>query len=246
MRLHSYKQGNDATDTPPNGFTIVELMIAMSILSVLLLISSLTLISIGRLYSKGVNEAATQNTTRNITNNLASQLQLAGSTPVINPGGQPVICIGSQRYTYQLAHELTSASNDHVLWHDTMTGTTGCSALNLNSNTPGAGDPDVVPGSGSEMVPLHMRLTDFSLAPGTGSNYDLIIGVAYTSGGISGGDDLLCNSAVPSECSTPGVTPHIHILNHTGGHILCRGRSGTEYCAVSLLTTNVGRRLSGS
>lgn len=226
------------------GFTIVELMISLSVLSVLLLMSTLTLIGIGRLYSKGINEAATQNTTRNITNNLASQLQLAGSNPVINPSGQSVICIGAQRYTYQLGHELTNTPNDHVLWHDTMTSTSGCSALSLNGNTPGAGNPDVVPGSGSEMMAVHMRLTDFSVAAATGSNYQLIVGVAFTSGGSSGNDDLLCNRNAPPDCDTAGTSTNGHLMSHVPGTIQCKGGLGSEYCAVSFLSTNVGRRLN--
>lgn len=234
MRLHLNKQGNDAAGTSPGGFTIVELMIAMSVLSVLLLISSLTLISIGRLYSKGVNEAATQNTTRNITNNLASQLELAGSNPIINPAGQSVICIGAQRYTYRLGHELTSTATDHVLWHDTMNSTSACNAVNLGSNTPS--DGATVVGSGGEMVAVHMRLTDLSVAAGSGSNYNLVVGVAY------GDDDLLCDSGSPPDCSTIGISTHL--LSHAPGSILCKGGTGSEYCAVSFLATNIGRRLN--
>ena len=38
-----------------SGFTILELMIAISILSIILLLSTYVLMGVGKLYSKGVN-----------------------------------------------------------------------------------------------------------------------------------------------------------------------------------------------
>ena len=216
-----------------SGFTIVELMIALSVLSVLLLMSTLTLIGIGKLYSKGINQAATQNAARNITNDLASQLQLAGGTPVINPTGQHVVCIGNQRYTYQLNTELTNSPNSHILWHDSMNGT-DCSALNLNSPSPN--DPETIGGSGSEMLAVNMWLTDFDVARGVGSIYNLRVSVAY------GSNDLLCDSGTPGDCSASGISNHL--TNHTPGGILCKGGDGNEYCAVSSLSTTITRRLN--
>src|SRR5665213_3568651 len=95
------------------GFTIVELMIAMTVLSVLLLLASVTLIQIGRLYSKGSNEAETQNTARNIINQVASEIQFGGSAPLPSSPTAGAYCVGSQRYTYQLGQQL-AGSVQHV------------------------------------------------------------------------------------------------------------------------------------
>ncbi|HSX37132.1 MAG TPA: type II secretion system protein, partial [Patescibacteria group bacterium] len=80
------------------GFTIVELMVALSVLSILLVMSTVILIQIGKLYTKGVNQAATQNAARDIINDLSSQLQVSGNAPDGKTAG--VICIGNQRYTF--------------------------------------------------------------------------------------------------------------------------------------------------
>lgn len=64
-----------------SGFTIVELMIALTILSVILVIGTVVLIQIGALYSKGINAADLQNANRNIVADVSGQLQFSGKVP---------------------------------------------------------------------------------------------------------------------------------------------------------------------
>lgn len=223
------------------GFTIVELMIALAILSTLLVMSTFILMQIGGLYTKGINQANTQNTARNVINELASQLQLSGSVPQLTgqvttpstpqsppPGSNAtpllqvgVICIGSTRYTYALNHKLSKNSDDHVLWRDTMRSSATCSPLNLNFDTPT--DTNSVSNSGVELMPVNTRLTDFSITPAGANLYHLKVTVAY------GDDDLVhYTSASP---------PASDATN-------CSGDVGTQYCAVSSLSITVTRRIA--
>ena len=202
------------TSQHEQGFTIVELMIALSVMAVVLVISTVVLINLGLLFTKGTNQAKTQNTTRNITNELASQLEIGNANPLV-PGGN-VICFGSQRYTFQLNHELTNSSTDHVLWRDTMSNNATCIPLRLSAAVPF--DGLTVAGSGSELVLPNMELTDFAVAvpPATPVGvYSIKVTVAY-------GD--------PTQ------------LVIARGKTSCLGGPGTQYCAVSSLTQNVARR----
>src|SRR5579884_1902974 len=99
------------------GFTIVELMIALSILSTILIVSTAVLMQIGSIYTKGVNEANVQNATRTIVADLTATLQFSGFAPdncVTTPTtcysqspapsdlihGPFAFCVGNTRYSY--------------------------------------------------------------------------------------------------------------------------------------------------
>jgi prepilin-type N-terminal cleavage/methylation domain-containing protein len=202
--------------TPLNsrGFTIIELMIALSVMSVILVISTIILINLGLLYTKGTNQANTQNITRNIVNELASQLQLGTANPTISTGGSvEAICIGSQRYSYRRGHQLDASNgSDHALWRDTRNTSGPCVPFDLAN--PSA-DASEVPDSGAELLLPQMQLVDFTIdTPPTTpqGTYSIKVTVAY-------GDPSLL---------LPG--------NH------CTGKEGTQYCAVSSLTQNITRR----
>ncbi len=55
-------------------FTIIELMIATTVVSVILLMVSIIMINIGGLYYKGFSQARTQDNLRSISDEVARQL----------------------------------------------------------------------------------------------------------------------------------------------------------------------------
>ncbi len=57
----------------PHGFTIIELLIATTIFSVVLLLAASGLLYIGRLYYKGLTSSATQEAARNIMQELTQR-----------------------------------------------------------------------------------------------------------------------------------------------------------------------------
>ena len=197
------------------GFTIIELMIALSVMAVILVISTVVLINLGVLYTKGNNQANTQNLTRNIVNELVSQLELGSADPVVDSANS-VVCLGSQRYTYRTGYQLNSANaNDHALWRDTMKSSASCTPFNLANP---AADVTTVVGSGAELLLPQMQLVAFNIVtpPTTPlGTYSIQVTVAY-------GDPTL--------------------LVFSNGRPNCTGAKGTEYCAVASLTQNVARR----
>lgn len=212
------------------GFTIVELMIALSVLSLILLISSMVLIKIGSLYTKGVNAATLQNTARTIQDDVTASIKFNGSSPNIPPAASlghdsyKAYCIGNTRYTFitgsELGHDQAkpSGSQDtaHVLWRDTLNSPTSCAPYDFNkSDTQNNSKSD-----GYEMAAQHTRLTKFSIAqlPGSSSAYVVDVWMAY------GDSDLVQLGG--------------------GGHYICKGGTGTQFCSISELSSTIIKRLN--
>jgi prepilin-type N-terminal cleavage/methylation domain-containing protein len=136
-----------------NGFTLVELMIALSVLSTILVIASVLMFGIGKLYIKGVNQATIQTAARDVMSDVASTIQFSSDTPQIvstpvtlgSITGVYVNCIGKVRYTFVLNRELGhDNSNDqdtpHVLWRDTLQNAGSCQAAKIDQAQPATGD----------------------------------------------------------------------------------------------------------
>lgn len=237
------------------GFTIIELMIALTIMSSILVLSSMVLIQIGSIYSKGVNIASLQNSNRNIVSDIAQAIQFGNSAPnscaPVDPVTDPLticqsgslpgpiyaFCIDTTRYSFVMNRELlrdeglaTPLDTPHVLWRDTMRSANAtCNPLPILTATDAGlnGDASTVAGSGYEMASSHTRLTRFYVHPSpTSGVYDIAIWMAL-------GDSDLVNS---------------HYNEHLGAATpalpTCNGGVGSQYCAVSNIETQVTRRKS--
>lgn len=138
-----------------SGFTIVELMIATTVLATLLVLCASVAVQVGRLFYKGVSSSRTQESVRNITDQVVRTLQTTSAMPVpVTQAGVQAYCIGSTRYSYVLDRQATQAQR--VLWVDQNTGP--CV-------------PDLNAANGQELVPQGMRLRTFTLAPSPDQAY---------------------------------------------------------------------------
>lgn len=199
------------------GFTIVELMIATTVFSVILLLCATALVQIGRIYYKGVLSGKTQNTARSIMDEIASSIKYSGGnipTPISN-----VLCVGNLRYSFNVDYRLTDTVGDPGNWALIVDKPSSCLSGTPRVLTSG-GDGPCNPPDCRELLSPGMRLSKFNITPppdGSGSNlYGIDIGV------VSGEDELL-NGA------------------HTGcGAAL---NAGGQFCAASELTTYVQKRL---
>ncbi|MDQ3123611.1 MAG: prepilin-type N-terminal cleavage/methylation domain-containing protein [bacterium] len=200
-----------------HGFTIVELMIATAVFSIVLLICSFAIIHIGKMYYKGVITNRTQDTSRRLIEDVSSSIQFGATsedpdlfrrTGAATYSGVNVesLCIGSVRYSYSRNHFVGQIR--HVLWRDDVT-TNQCTPRNITLNTPSS--------NGQELLGSNMRLPQGITANPVGQLWQVSLLVSY-------GDnaDLFTNSS----------------LN------VCRGVSaGGQFCAVSGFTTSVMKRL---
>jgi prepilin-type N-terminal cleavage/methylation domain-containing protein len=86
------------------GFTIIELLIATVVFSLVLLILTATIIQFNNIYYKGVVSTKTQETTRSIAENITRNIQFAGGsstvsqTPTAPNAGY--LCAGDYVYKY--------------------------------------------------------------------------------------------------------------------------------------------------
>lgn len=207
------------TDSNQRGFTIVELMIATTVFSIILLIAATTLIQIGRMYYKGVITSKTQNVTRSIMDDVSRSIQFSsgnGSQASDNNPPRQAYCIGSTRYTYVLGKQVSSNPQGpnqtrHALWQDSA------DSSNCGFNLPDL--QQAKPSSdGKELLEEHMRLQDFSVTaqPQSNDTYTVNVKVIY------GDDDLLDDPSNPTTCKGSVV--------------------GGQWCAISELKTVVYSR----
>jgi prepilin-type N-terminal cleavage/methylation domain-containing protein len=231
------------------GFTIVELMIAMSVLSVLLVGGAMVMTRIGELYTKGVNAASLQNSSRNVSSDLSSTLEFSGGKPfpctstalvcqvntgdVANPNPRNfsgvtvyVNCVNNIRYSYVLNRELghDSANNVdtfHVLWRDTISNSDQCFPLDISQDNNHPTDSYTASDSqGYEMVPEHVRLTKFKISESPTDSGIYAIDVWMA----FGDSDLV-------------------VVDGATGSPACQGGAGTAFCAISKQSVSVSRRL---
>jgi len=187
------------------GFTIVELMIATAVLSIVLVLVAMVMTNIGKLYFKGANQAKMQNNVRSISAEIAQRLQLSGgqrngdnSSPI------KVYCIGTARYTYVLHKQLDGEDNSeykHILWRDKIPAGTCDNTINLRSDNPGGVE-------GVELITTKSRLTHFTIDFSSPSV--ISIGLAYGDSGYltdPDGIDPKCKDTTGNQfCATASLT----------------------------------------
>jgi prepilin-type N-terminal cleavage/methylation domain-containing protein len=222
-----YKRRTIASDQ--KAFTIVELMIATSILSVILVLVTAMMIGIGNLYYNTV-DAITQD------------LQLNGSALLQSRALGPTLpnsyCIGTVRYTYVLGREISSTpgvdQSYHVLWRDTIPIGATCPSIlasTFDSTRLSTVDP------GTELAGPNTMLTAFSITTGN-SPFTVTVSEA------SGSSDLLCDSGPPAgDCSLTTTSTRIWDSSAPTGTVLCKGQAGDQFCSTASLTTVVTERL---
>jgi len=226
-----------------SGFTIIELLIATAVLSVILVMVSAMMIGISHLYYKGITQSSVQDNARTVTDQIAQDIKLAGASLIsssVAPGDDQSYCMGTTRYSFVLGRQLsdnpTIYQSYHVLWRDSVTAGTCPSmpASTLNSSGLQSSDP-----SGTELIGQNSMLTEFSITSvGTvGSVFTVSIGEA------EGNPVLLCDSGTPGDCNSINNSVNVWDPNAATGKVICKGLTGSQLCATDYLTTTVSERI---
>lgn len=217
--LHKFHKLNQ------RGVTLVELMIATTIFSVVLVIIIFAFLFISKDYVKGTVAAQTQEAARAAIEQMSQDIQLnnATVTPTIKPaadGTSSGLCIGDHRYSFQLNKELgNTATRGLIVDNDP-----GCDA----SYSAQSFDPSVALSSSSkELLSNHMRLGSFSVTPTNlvPGQYTISITIAY-------GDDTTQSSGPLKILAANPYTYQCGSFN-----------LGGNFCAVTTLTTVVQERV---
>lgn len=217
------------------GFTILELLIATLVFSVIFLGVTTAVIQMSKLYYKGVVTGRTQETTRGIMDRVAQQLQFGSDdaaqavdkTYLVSgaPSGNltfKAFCIGGTRYTYrlntQVNDDVASGSFDpamsrlrHALWRDSVP-PGSCEPADLSQAEPSVGV------NGEEMLGDNMRLSQLDVSCNAQSICTVSVGVIY-------GDNELIQ------------------FDASGNPVRCQTIIGNQWCAASQFTTTVLKRV---
>lgn len=221
------------------GFTIVELMIATSVFSLVLLVVSAGVMSFSRSYYHGVIVNNTQNITRNAMDEVVQSVQFSsGVSPILTSAGGKTIgyCIdGSRSYYFTLNKQITNASQNNALVNGA-----NCAGSNATLGNIGSNRLNTIAANGlqqpRELLGNNMRLAKFSIAPDQTDQglYRIDIEVAY------GDDDLLCVPGTGDSCAALTATNFIQGTSD----LRCKTGVGSQFCAVVHLTSTVATRLN--
>ena len=119
------------------GFTIVELLIATAVFSVVLMTALTGFLQIGRLFYQGVSNTQTQAVTSQIFEDTVGNFQTAANvSPAQSASGYTYYCIGSARYTYNIGkkvslsdspnHSSPAGGGNFGMLKDVLPGATAC------------------------------------------------------------------------------------------------------------------------
>lgn len=204
------------------GFTILELLIATTVFSFVLLVATTGIIRIGNMYYKGVTVSKTQDAIRSVSDELSRSIQFAGGYKTIASvvGSEPqIFCLGDTRYTVYANVKNTPT-------------TTLNSGLIAERISPGSDCALAVATSTKQMLGTNMRILNLEVLPLPGSTnnaWKVDIKIAY------GDDDLLTHytnagALIPA---TPFSSAN------------CKSNiSGSNFCSTAQLDTVVKKRLN--
>jgi prepilin-type N-terminal cleavage/methylation domain-containing protein len=212
------------------GFTIIELMVATMVFSLVLLLCLTALMSISRSYYKGVTLTKVQNATRQIVNEISQGIQLSADSimastgpagPMVDPSADPtgIMCVGLKRYTYAIDRQI--ATNPSVNAADKQIKNAVIRdqlAAPCSSTTPKANLGVDVTAPSASLLSENMRLSRLIVEPVGGDQRIWRVSVTV----VFGSSDLLVEE---------------------NGRTVCRSDVGKEFCGFSEISTTVIRRM---
>jgi prepilin-type N-terminal cleavage/methylation domain-containing protein len=212
--LNSEPKKNSRRRINDSGFTIIELLIATVVFSIVLLVILTAFIRTSDLFYKGVSMNNTQEAARNITESIENDIKFSNSPPQdfdVTNSTQGQFCIGLHRYRYQMGHQLNGASGDYVMARDTV-GSANCpdtSTTPVDKNT-----LEELAGPGMQMNHLQMNCSG-------GSRCIVSVHLIFYGGSPADADELFY--------SPKNLSP-----THTAADAQCTGTlSSSQICATA-------------
>lgn len=221
------------------GFTVIELLIATVIFTLVLALVTTGVIFFSNQYYRTANANTAQNLVRTISDDITQSIQFGTEEPISNivQGiGFSTVCAGGKKYVFKRGVKYngttTAAAPGIVLadWNAADDG--GCEAPTTAAQfAPYA--------SNKQLLQKNMRVTQFSVTPG-GSTYGLSLRIAYAAEA-----DLLCSPADSNCGPNQGYPPGSEVaIANQGATIQCRPGAGSQFCAVANVDAEVVRRLA--
>lgn len=244
-----------------SGFTVVELMIATTVFSIILVVCTAAIIQISRLYYKSITASRTQEAARSIIEEISQGIQFTAgpiiestvyvdpavytllpdktgyaptpTSPPAPPGltGQGSFCLDRATYKFVLGRRVVETVTDASLQIKdafVFNPTTVCEEITIPIGPPSA--------DGRQLVPENMRLTNLGIKKVNNNLYSVTVRLVY------GEDDLLCSEINdPGSCTRSDTMSVNHFI---GSDVRCKDKvTGSQFCAVSELSTTVQKRV---
>jgi prepilin-type N-terminal cleavage/methylation domain-containing protein len=213
------------------GFTLIELMIATTVFSVVLLLAMTGFFQIGHIFYKGVSITQSQDVANQIGVDLNESIQGASKiTPLVPYAGMQYMCIGKNRYTIDVNHRVdlsdaTALSTGKVgIVKDVMSSDNSCAPPCLPNPSACSGS-EIAWNKPIELLGDNMRVEVISVAPlAAVSNdyYTINLILSY------GADDLLTYKT-PGDRST----------------VQCNTNEGKQFCATGRYSASINRGVGG-
>ncbi|HUD07759.1 MAG TPA: prepilin-type N-terminal cleavage/methylation domain-containing protein [Candidatus Saccharimonadales bacterium] len=206
------------------GFTIIELMIATAVFSLVLLIAIVAIITVNNSFVKGNIQSQTQDTARSVLSTISQDIQFNSASSIIlgTPDGQyGYYCLGNDVYIYQTGQEINTLSSPPI-YHALLELTNSCPS-NLTADPVGIEYVSYLKeatGGGNsthELLSQDLSLEQLNIIQVNGNSYEVTLTIGY-------GDSVITASN-PSDDSCPPES--------LGGNL----------CAISTLTTTVTPRI---
>lgn len=235
------------------GFTIVELMIATVVFSLVMLICLTGMVQVSRAYYKGITHSRTQEAARNLMHEITEIIKLSGSTIVvldtIQPGpeipkepmdlteeGAGAFCAGNRVYVYVLDRKAVDDPdpNQKEIRNPFVSTDGACSdSLSLGLADLGILENPIdftAPERPRSLLGDNMRLTAFSIE----EVQPTVVGTLQEGAQlwrvnlsiVYGDQDLLDYKD-----------------DHGNDRVVCRPNTGAEFCSIVELSTMVSRRI---
>jgi Tfp pilus assembly protein PilW len=196
------------------GFTIVELMIATMVFGMVLLVVTTAILQITRIYYKGITQARTQSVARSAMDMISQGIQFSGGSVTSTPGSYNTFCVGNKQYSFVLGKQVTESTPNSLQTYHALVVDDEPGCTSSTAASP----MSTAVTTGRELLDPSMRLSKMSVQNIGTKLYKVTIKVVY------GDDDLLNNpTADNANCKNATV--------------------GTQFCAVSELTTVVTKRV---
>lgn len=221
-----------------NGFTLIELMLAMVFVSALLLMVAAVTIQISNIYNRGLLLKADNEAANKIISDLQQQFNASEPFAVTDhsryitstAGGR--LCMGSYSYVWNYGKALDGGSSDLNYYSDgsairfvRVRDSGGNYCASPNSKIPINDATELLDGSNLQLV-----LYNFSL---TSDTYDSLTGqrlynISFTLGTLGNGDDMdysgvgVPSCKVPSEVGADSSYCYVNVFNlvaRSGGRV---------------------------
>ncbi len=235
----NYKRAHNSTAlSEQSGFTIVELMIATLVFSVVLLVITVGVLHFTSSYYKGINSSTTQTTAQNAIDSVSQAIQFSSNgsagTDVSPPG---LFCAGSQMFLYSLGVQYQGGTPSAANWGLYMfpnPHTSNCSTTGIGSFA-----------GGTELLGKGMRVTNVSVL-----TIDPVKNLWQISLTLTYGDsDLLCRTTLGggTKGSCQQTAPTYALTDTVSGtDVSCKSQIGSQFCSVAALSTVAQQRIAGN